>query len=836
MSKIQNQISLVTETMVESIDYMKAALKNNNIDGFLPVFISIVEGLQALDPYIKQQNDEELISLYKETELQVIQCADLVQAADFQNILATVQFSLEPSLRKLHESFKVTDEKNDKQIIIGMHYGPENPIFAYTIDRIRAELEEAERQNCKMYFFASKDVDIEKEVIHARFSLESEETETISIPDVIYNIFPKIDWNQDSVEKWLRTKAPFTTFPLEDKVMLPRKLLRASNLGHLLIPFIAVTDLEKVFDFLKIHKKGVFKRAAAARGENIFLVEQKSNDRFVVEVNKKPILMNHEGFSNWVSKYLIPDYYILQEYREFRTRSGNPFDFRAHMQKNGEGKWELTRLYPRIGSRKGILSNISRGGHSQELHEFLFSEFNKKDAEYYSQSLHDLSFEIANAIDRIYSYSINEMGIDLAIDKEGHIYMHEANPVPQSKYHEKERAVNMIAYAKYLAKQRLFLTNDVQKEPAFKDQFFYKNHPEIEVIDLDKSKVTIGFLYEKHFTGEKYLEACALMAHHANVNFYAFRIQDIDYENKVIKGRFLEDFAWKEKIVRYPDVILDRLRMKNNPTYQLAYEEFANIPFSHTLDMNNLNKVTINNRLAAIDSVKHYVIPHIENLNEDSLYNFIEEYNTIILKPIHGSFAVGIIKLSKVGNRYIWTEDETIEYSWTQIKRICNDRDIYKNYLVQKFIESKSLDDKPIDFRIHMIKDPTDSSKWCIAREYVRVSDGGFKINTQTFNEGRAFSGTMTYINRYVTQNFPNNYKDIIDKVWNAAYEIADAFNQLHDGQVNEQALDLALTLEGDIYIIEINANRPGVFGYEYDIARHMIPFVKTLAKVGGTE
>ncbi|KYG91193.1 hypothetical protein A0U40_15775 [[Bacillus] sp. KCTC 13219] len=832
MTEIKKQISLVTETMVESVDYMKTALKKNNTEEFIPIFISLVEGIQALAPYINEQNDNELTSLFTKIESQVVQCANLLETSDSQSILTSFQFSLEPLLRKLHEAFKITNDENDSTIIIGMYYGPSNPIEAYNNDRIRAELEEAKRQNCKIYFFESKDVDMKNEVIHARYSLEHEEKETISVPDVIYNIFPKIDWMLDAVEKWLRTKAPFTTFPIEDKVKLPRKLLHSTNLGHLLIPFVAVLDLKTVFAFFKKHKRGVFKRAAAARGENIFFVEQKSQDRFVVEVNKKPILMNTEGFSNWVAKYLIPDYYILQEYREFRTREGRPYDFRAHMQKNGEGKWVLTRLYPRIGSRKGILSNISRGGYSQELKEFLFKEFKEKDAQYYLQELNKLSFEIAQEIDRIYSFSISEMGLDLAIDRNGRIYLHEANPVPQSKYHEKERAINTIAYAKYLAKNRLFLSSELQREQAFKDQFFYNPQDMLEIVNLDRSKITIGLLYEKQFTGEKYLEACAIMAHHANTNFYAFRIQDIDYEKKVIRGKLLEDFVWKEKVIRYPDVILDRLRMKNNPNYHLAYEEFINIPFSHTLDMDNLNKVTINNNLLTIDSVKKYVIPHIEDLNEHSLYNFIEEHSTVILKPIHGSFAVGIIKLSKIGNRFIWTENEEVEYSWTQIKRICKERNIFNSYLVQKFIESKSLEGKPIDFCIHLLKDSENSSKWNIAREYVRISDGGFKINTQTFEEGRAFSGTMTYINRYITQNFPVNHKEIIKKVWDATFEIANAFNAIHDGKVNEQALDLALTLEGDIYIIEINANRPGVFGYEYDIARYMVPFLKSLVKV----
>lgn len=835
MSNIENQIKLITDTMLESIPFIKEAVKEENTQKFLPIFISIVEGFQSIAPYIKNHQNEEAKELFKKLESGVIECTKYIEENDYKKILSYIQFSFEPSLRSLHSILFNKESNNsdiNKQIVIGMFHGPYNPLNVYNLDRIKAEFEEAKRQNCRLVFFESTDVDIKKEKINARISIDTNDRELINLPDVIYNISPKLDWYQDATEKWLRTKVPFTTFPIEDKLNLPKKLLKYTNLGYLLIPFIYVDNLEKVFKFFKENKKGVFKRAAAARGENIFFVEQKSENRFVVEVNKKPILMDKNGFSNWVSKYLIPDYFILQKYKEFKTRSGNPFDFRSHMQKNENGEWIITRLYPRIGNKKGILSNISRGGYSQELKEFLYSEFSENETEKYFKKLHDISFEIIEAVDKIYNFSISEVGIDLAIDKDGNFYMHEVNPVPQSKYHEKERAVNMIGYAKYLAKNQLFLTNDFQKQPEFKDQFFYKDHRHLEIVDLPKDKITIGLLYESSFTTEKYLEACAIMAQYANSNFYAFKISDIDYELKVIKGRVFENFEWKEKVVRYPDIILDRLRMKDNSKYQLAYEEFYKIPFSHNLNLTDLNKFKMMQELSKIDNIKEYIIPFLDVVTEEKIYNFIEEHNSIIIKPIHVSFALGIIKITKQNNKYIWLEDEIkTEYSWTQIKRLLKEKNIYTNYIVQKYISSKSLKGNAIDLRIHMIKDYNDFSEWLIAKDYVRVSDSDFKINTHQFAQGRGFSGTTMPINRYIELNFPNNFKEIQTKVWNAASEISKAFDKINKNNVNEQALDIALSTNGEIYLLEVNANRPGVSGYEYEIARYLIPLLNKIIK-----
>ena len=831
MNNTKKQVSVITETMVEAVEHMKELLKVSNIKDFYPLFTNFVEAFQVIVPYVQSINDQTAFDLISKIEKDLTTSFEEIEKSNLQKAITIFQFSLEPNCRKLNEHFTI--EKINTEFIIGMYDPKRNPAISYNDERLEALYKEAEKQNCKLYMFESKDIDIEKGVINARHSLEDETKETIRIPDVIYNLWPNNNFSQDKEEKWLRKRVPFSSFPINDKIILPRKMIKETNLGHLFIPFVGVTDIDKVFKFLFEHKKGVLKKSAAARGENIFFVEQRSSNRFIVEVDKKPIIMNKDGLGNWIEEYIIPGKYILQEYKEFRTRQGEPYDIRAHVQKNGEGNWIITKIYPRIGSRKTILSNISLGGRTQELEDFLKEEFSLQKAKEYNDELIRLSVEVASEIDRIYNNSIDELGLDLAIDKSGRIWMHEANAKPQTRYHEKERAVNTIAYLKYLGENKLFLTNDMQEITGFDNQFKYYTGINLEVEDLDASKVTIGLLYDEGSTKEKFLEACAIVSSYTGVNFYAYQAMDIDYEHKVIKGKVFDDFEWKEKIVRYPDVIYDRLRMRNSSIYNLVYTEFANLPFTHTLEIKELNKLTIYNELEKVEALSENVIPHSEVTNENDLIEFINKHETVILKPIHGSFAVGIIKIEKIGNKFIWTEDESTEYSITQVKRIFKDRNVYERYLIQKYIEFKSKDNRPTDIRIHMIKDKDNHDKWNIAKEYVRVSDGGFKVNTAVFSEGRGFSGTTTYVNRYVTQNFDVNPKEIEDKIWEVAYKVAVNFDQLYEGKINEQALDLGVTLNGDVFVIEINANRPGVFGYEYEIARYMIPYAASLKETG---
>nr|WP_054751722.1 YheC/YheD family protein [Piscibacillus salipiscarius] len=85
--------------------------------------------------------------------------------------------------------------------------------------------------------------------------------------------------------------------------------------------------------------------------------------------------MNREKFSNLIHEKILPNNYIVQKYINARTKNDEPFDFRAHMQKNGEGKWQITKIYPRTGSSNSIQIDLIKGGNLRDTEEFLINEF-----------------------------------------------------------------------------------------------------------------------------------------------------------------------------------------------------------------------------------------------------------------------------------------------------------------------------------------------------------------------------------------------------------------------------------------------------------------------------
>lgn len=89
--------------------------------------------------------------------------------------------------------------------------------------------------------------------------------------------------------------------------------------------------------------------------EKIFTLFQKRKPLCYFGSEKERILSTFD-FEQWVQDIIleVKGSYIIQKYIHTRTKADEPYHFRAHVQKNGEGKWQLTHIYPRIGSKKQI--------------------------------------------------------------------------------------------------------------------------------------------------------------------------------------------------------------------------------------------------------------------------------------------------------------------------------------------------------------------------------------------------------------------------------------------------------------------------------------------------
>ncbi|WP_308638678.1 YheC/YheD family endospore coat-associated protein [Paenibacillus silvisoli] len=151
--------------------------------------------------------------------------------------------------------------------------------------------------------------------------------------------------------------------------------------------------------------------------------------------------------------------YQIQQGLHLIDITGRPVDFRALVQKNEKGIWALTSIVARTAGSHHFVSNLARGGTLSTVKEAVsksnLSNANGHDA---PAKLQRAALEIAKGIDTHIPAHFGELGIDLALDSGGRVWLLEVNskpskndntPLPDQKIRPSVR--NMVRYARHLS-------------------------------------------------------------------------------------------------------------------------------------------------------------------------------------------------------------------------------------------------------------------------------------------------------------------------------------------------------------------------------------------------
>jgi glutathione synthase/RimK-type ligase-like ATP-grasp enzyme len=151
--------------------------------------------------------------------------------------------------------------------------------------------------------------------------------------------------------------------------------------------------------------------------------------------------------------------YLIQQGLSLIEIGGRPVDFRALTQKNADGEWTVTSVVSRTAGSDHFVSNLARGGTLSKTREAIAKSnlpaVFRGDA---SARLHRAALDIAKGIDTHIPAHFGELGIDLAIDTAGRVWLLEVNskpskndntPLTEGKIRPSVRM--MIQYARYLS-------------------------------------------------------------------------------------------------------------------------------------------------------------------------------------------------------------------------------------------------------------------------------------------------------------------------------------------------------------------------------------------------
>lgn len=152
--------------------------------------------------------------------------------------------------------------------------------------------------------------------------------------------------------------------------------------------------------------------------------------------------------------------YQIQQGLTLIDLSGRPVDFRALVQKNKLGKWEITSIVARIAGTQHFVSNLARGGTLSTVKDAVAKTTLSSDAKTKSAlRLKKAALEIAQGIEDKIPAHFGELGIDLAMDISGKIWLIEVNSKPSKNDNTplasgkiRPSVKRMLDYATYLSR------------------------------------------------------------------------------------------------------------------------------------------------------------------------------------------------------------------------------------------------------------------------------------------------------------------------------------------------------------------------------------------------
>ncbi|TJY41489.1 YheC/YheD family protein [Cohnella pontilimi] len=299
------------------------------------------------------------------------------------------------------------------------------------------------RRGLQVFVFTPDDVEPKTERIHAMVYLPNRKNwvrRWVRFPHLIYDRcrYQRSARFQRLLE--FRKKYGHLTYlnrPLRNKWTIHRTLLQEPAIR----PHLPATRLyqspEDVAAMLKKYPSVYFKPINGTGGRGILRIDRLRGGQLLLQGRDHrraivaPRRVRRENLSSVIRSWdLGGDRYIVQQGLNIKLPNGRIHDYRMLVQKNGSGEWEVTGCAGRVGAFKSITSNLHGGGEAASM-ELLLHHWVDVDTEIdkIMESAESLGIEISKRLEAHFG-ALCELALDLAIDRNGRVWLIEVNPKP----------------------------------------------------------------------------------------------------------------------------------------------------------------------------------------------------------------------------------------------------------------------------------------------------------------------------------------------------------------------------------------------------------------------
>ncbi|WP_458414437.1 YheC/YheD family protein [Schinkia sp. CFF1] len=311
---------------------------------------------------------------------------------------------------------------------------------------------------------------------------------------------------------------------------------------------------------------------------------------------------------------------------------------------------------------------------------------------------------------------------------------------------------------------------------------------------------------------------------------FVFGANHIDWETGRMKGFFHGTDGWKQMEVPFPNVVYDRLPNRKTENHNILKTIKNKLQTEYLIPWFNpgfFNKWEIHQIFSSHPEITPYLPVTVVNPTMESIRDFLDQYQSIYIKPINGSLGLGIHQIIKATDEEglycrFRKEDQNYLRKYKSLESLLRNqfnKEILEGYIVQQGIALIRVDDKPFDFRIHTNKD--EAGTWKMSAIAAKIAGVG-SVTTHLGSGGSV--KTIDEIKKLVP--IPDN---AAEKLEQAVLTMSEILEKEIAGTLGEIGFDLGVDKNGQIWLFEANS-KPGrsIFKHpklkEYDQLSRSLP------------
>lgn len=311
-----------------------------------------------------------------------------------------------------------------------------------------------------IFLFGGQHINWEEKTIHGYFYHENEWKQfDVPFPNVIYDRLPnrKAELYRPimQIKKRLQTEFSIPLFNpgFFNKWNIYRVLILDKIAATLLPETERFQNFDQIEGFLSRHDNVYMKPIHGSFGNGIHQIHYSRKDNMYYcryrdeNTNKLRKYRSLEVLINHLLQGYDLNTFLVQQGIPLLRINDQAVDFRIHTNKNRAGVWTVSTMVAKLGGKGSVTTHVRSGGEIKLLHEIFEDE---QICRRVTNMLANAALYISGLIDKHVQGHIGEIGFDLGLDKNGHIWLFEANSKPGRTVFQNEKLQSSNALTKQL--------------------------------------------------------------------------------------------------------------------------------------------------------------------------------------------------------------------------------------------------------------------------------------------------------------------------------------------------------------------------------------------------